>query len=275
MKKILIPTDFSNCANAASEYALQLAKSTKAEINFLHLFSTPFDWVKLPIAKEKLYPETLHAIGRAKSELTKWVKRAEANGVKAQRSLAFNTEKEEILTHLQNHFHDFLVMGSNGAKGLQEKIIGSNAQQIIRNASVPVLVIKKPVFNPIKNILFVSDFTDVSRTSFHTLTHFADVIEAHIDLLFVNTPNQFTESTETSQNMDRIMTHCNRTDSCTRNVVNAISVEDGIKDFMVKNPIDLIAICTHGKSGLQQLLSPSIAEKIVNHTLLPVLSIKL
>lgn len=275
MKKILIATDFSDCANAASEYAIQLAKMAEAEIKFLHLFLTPIDWVKLPKAKEKLYPETRHAIARVKSELTKWVKKAQTCGVKAQSSLSFNTGKDEILWHLKNHQHDFLVMGSHGAKGLQETLMGSNAQQFIRNASVPVLIIKQPVFIPIKKILFVSDFTDVSRASFHTLTHFADVIEAHIDLLYINTPNQFTESAETSKNMDSVVIHCNREDSCTRNVINAASVEDGIKDFMVGNPMDLIAICTHGKSGLRQLFSPSIAEKIANHTELPLLSIKL
>lgn len=275
MKKILILTDFSDCANASSEYAIQLAQKAQVEINFLHLFSTPIDWVKLPMEKEKLYPETRHAITQAKGQLNSWVKKAEAGDVKAQQSLAFNTGKEEILRHFNNYHHDFLVMGSHGAKGLHEKLIGSNAQLMIRNASVPVLIIKKSVFEPIKNILFVSDFTDVSRDSFHTLTHFADVIEAHIDLLFVNTPNQFTESAETSQNMDKVMTHCNREDSCTRNVINAASVEEGINNFMVGKPMDLIAICTHGKSGLQQLFSPSIAEKIANHTLLPLLSIKL
>lgn len=275
MKNILIPTDFSDCANVASDYAIQFAKTANAEVHFLHLFSTPIDWVKLPKHKEKLYPEIRQSIAHAKTELSKWVKESETNGVKAQQSLTFNTGKEEILRHLKDHIHDFLIMGSNGAKGWQEKLIGSNAQQIIRNASVPVLIIKKSIFSPIKNILFVSDFTDVSRDSFHTLTDFADLIEAHIDLLFVNTPNQFTETLEISRNMNGVITHCNREKACTKNIINATSIKDGIKDFVAEKPMDLIAISTHGKSGLQQILSPSIAEKIANHTQLPLLSIKL
>ena len=275
MKKILVPTDFFDCANAASDYAIQLAKMTNAEIHFLHLQSTPVNWVKLSKEKEKKYPDTLKANGHAKFGLNKWVKKAKANGLETEQSLIFDAGKGEVLGHLENHQHDFLVMGSHGAKGLQEKVVGSNAQQILRNATVPVLIIKKPVFNPIKNILFVSDFTDVSKDSFHTLTHFADEIDAHIDLLFVNTPKQFEESKETSQNMDNLMTHCNRAESCTRNVINASSVEEGIRGFIIEKPIDLIAICTHGKSGLRQLFSPSIAEKIANHIMLPLLSIKL
>lgn len=275
IKNILVPTDFSDCANAASAFAIHLAQKAGAGVHFLHLQHTPVNWVKLSKEKEKRYPETLRAIGHAKSELSGWVRKTKEAGLQAERFLVFDSGEEEIRRHLEAHQHDFLVMGSHGVQGLEESLIGSNAQQILRKASVPVLVIKKTVSRPIKNILFVSDFTDVSSASFHTLIHFADLIEAHIDLLFVNTPNQFTESAETNKNMDRLMIHCNREDSCTRNIINAATVEDGVRDFNQERSMDLIAICTHGKSGLQQLFSPSIAEKIANHSMLPVLSIRL
>ena len=57
--------------------------------------------------------------------------------------------------------------------------------------------------------------------------------------------------------------------------MNANTVEQGVNDFTNSKAIDLIAICTHGKSGLRQLFSPSITEELANHTLLPLLSIKL
>ena len=137
------------------------------------------------------------------------------------------------------------------------------------------MIIKNAISKPIKNILFVSDFTDDSKDSYYTLTHFADAIEANVDLLFVNIPNQTVDSAETVQKIETAMAHFNGEDSWTRNVINASSVEDGIERFIADNPTDLIAICTHGKSGFQQLFSPSIAEKIANHTALPLLSIKL
>jgi nucleotide-binding universal stress UspA family protein len=275
LKNILVPTDFSNCANAAADYAIQLAQLAGAEVHLLHLQETPVNWIRLSKEKEKRYPETLRAIGHAKSELSKWVRKAEKTGVKAERFLVFDTGKDEIIRHLEAHQHDFLVMGSHGADGLEEKLIGSNAQQVLRQATVPVLIIKKPIFRPVRNILFVSDFTDVSTASFHQLTGFADLIQAHIDLLFVNTPDQFTASAATDRNMDRLMAHCQREDTCTRNVINAETVEDGIKAFIRQQPMDLIAICTHGKSGLRQLFSPSIAEKVANRSILPVLSLRL
>mgnify|MGYP001289392339 CR=1 FL=1 len=275
MKNILVPTDFSNCANAAFDFALDFAERANALIHFLHLLSTPVDWVKLPLDKEQNYPETKKQIGHAKAELNKWVRKAERKNIDALHSLVFNRGREEIFQFIEQHHTDFIIMGSHGANGIRESIIGTNAQKVIRKSAVPVLVVKKEVSNPIKNVLFVSDFTDVSKGAYHKIIHFADIIEAHIELLFVNTPDEFVQSKETDANMDAVLLHCNRKDACTKNVINANTGEAGVRDFVGKQPIDMIAICTHGKSGLRQLFSPSIAETIVNHTELPLLSIKL
>ncbi len=275
MKNILILTDFSEHANIASEYAIELAKKATAEVNFLHLQKTPIDWVKLSKEKEKNYPDTKQAISNSKNELSKWVKKSEEKGITAHQSQIYNTTIGDMLSNTIGKDFDFIIMGSYGAKGLKEKIVGSNAQYVIRNSPIPVLILKNSIHEPIKNILFVSDFTDVSKESFHTLTGFADTIDAHIDLLFVNTNSDFKESSETKENMDNLMTHCNRKDVCTKNIIRASSIEDGVNTFIKTKPIDFLAICTHGKSALKQLFTPSIAEKLANHSELPLLSIKL
>lgn len=275
MKNILVPTDFSEYANAASEYAIKLAKLAGAKIHFVHLQSTPVNWIKLSKAKEMKYPDTLKAIGHSRAELNGWVKKAKARGVDAEQALIFDAVNSQLIDHVKQHNHDFIVMGSHGLSGTLKKVIGSNTQQILRSVEVPLLILKKPILKSINKILFVSDFTDVSKMSFHSLTRFADVLEAHIDLLFINTPDDFKVSTEILKNMDALMEHYHREESCNKNVVNAASIEDGIKGFVANNPVDLIAICTHGKGALRQLFSPSIAEKVVAISETPILSIKL
>ncbi|MHB1279135.1 MAG: universal stress protein, partial [Bacteroidia bacterium] len=112
MKKILVPTDFSDCAKVAEDIGLEIAKKANAEIHFLHLLMTPVDWVKLPLDKEKLYPETKAQIGHAKSELEKLKRKAEKMGLKAKEFLVFNKGREEIDHHIKHHQHDFSVIGS-------------------------------------------------------------------------------------------------------------------------------------------------------------------
>ena len=58
-------------------------------------------------------------------------------------------------------------------------------------------------------------------------------------------------------------------------IYNEPSVETGINTFIKQNPIDLIAMVTHGKSGFLSLFSKSIAEGVTNHSTLPVMTIHL
>ena len=69
MKRILIPTDFSETATHAVHYGVEIAKLLKAEVCFLHLISIPLDWEKLPPEKENLYPEIRERISDAKDAL--------------------------------------------------------------------------------------------------------------------------------------------------------------------------------------------------------------
>jgi nucleotide-binding universal stress UspA family protein len=169
-----------------------------------------------------------------------------------------------------------MVMGSHGAKGISEKLIGSNAQYMIRNSKVPILVIKDNVERDIKKIVFASDFTDISNEAFSKLVAFAEIVGAHIDMLFVNTPKQKIDAENVESNMNKLADMVNANEgSVSMHQIDAETVETGVQTFANHNDTDMIAICTHGKSSLKQLFSPSIAETIANHTYLPLLSIRL
>lgn len=276
MKNILVPTDFSPLANSASEYALKIAEKAKAEIHFLHIQFTPVDWVKLDKEKEKNYPETLKQIGHAKNELNKWEKRAEDLGLKVRTFLTYDAGREEIIKHVSNYHHDFVVMGSHGASGARETFIGSNAQKIIRNAVAPVLVIKEqPPRFPLKDIVFASGFEEDVQEQFNQVVDFADLMEANIHLLYVNTMYNFEETDKSEAKMQRFLKHCPRGGTCSINIYNALNEERGIREFAQRQNADLIAITTHGKTGFLSLISKSIAESLVNHADTAVLSMNL
>ena len=62
MENILVPTDFSENCTKAANLGIKMAKIYDAEIHFLHLMTTPVDWVKLDKLKEKRYPKTVKEI---------------------------------------------------------------------------------------------------------------------------------------------------------------------------------------------------------------------
>ena len=87
---------------------------------------------------------------------------------------------------------DLIVMGSQGASGLQEMFIGSNTEKVVRRSKIPVLVIKKEVDDfVVDNIIFASDFNKESKSTFHRVVHFAELFNAKVHLLYINTIHNF------------------------------------------------------------------------------------
>ena len=116
MKNILVPTDFSENCTKAAYLGIKMAKLYDAEIHFLHLMTTPVDWVKLSKLKEKRYPETVKQIGIAKAKLRALEKEAEHEGLKCRTFLQFDSGQKDILEHSGHFRHDFIITGSSGTK---------------------------------------------------------------------------------------------------------------------------------------------------------------
>ena len=94
-------------------------------------------------------------------------------------------------------------MGSHGAHGAKE-ILGSNTQKVIRNAKVPVLVLKdEPAKFEVNNIVFASTFQEDVHLSFEKVIAFAELMDAQIHLLNVNMPFNFQESDEAEAKRSR------------------------------------------------------------------------
>lgn len=275
MKNILVPTDFSDAANRAADIAIAIAAKSGAKIHFLHLQLTPVPWVKLDKEKEKRFPETLKEIGHANYLLNNLVQKAEKKGLTAEHFLVFDVGREEILKHVPAHHHDFIVMGSRGASGFKELFIGSNAQKVLREANVPVLVVKEKAKWPIDNIVFASDFEQDVHRAFGTVVELADLHQSHIHLLYVNAPFAFEETDRTLQKMYAFLETCPRGGSCSIHIYNSLNEENGILKFSQSMPADLIALTTHGRKGFFNLTDKSITESVVNHAQIPVLSMNL
>ena len=112
-------------------------------------------------------------------------KEAEGKGLKSRTFLEFITDEDAIVAHSHNFHHDFIITGSKGIQnGFLKKLLGSNAQKIIRKARVPILVVKDDAITfPFKNIVFVSDFKEDISNAFKEVEKIAKECNAKIHLL--------------------------------------------------------------------------------------------
>lgn len=276
MNKILIPTDFSDCALNAAITGVALAQKFQAEI---HLFSKImpheyFDYYSKSEQEDILQNEELKQ--RINGKFDSFIKKM--NVPKGQHIIRSYTHKDtidQILNYKNGNEIDLIVMGTHGTSGVSEWAIGSITQKIVRRANCPVLAVKElPKTLAFKNIVFVSDFNKEAIPAFNQICAFASKFESTIHLLNIDTPNYFleipfviTESMKDFQILYSGKTEIHRT--------SAWSVEHGIKKFLKEVNADLVIIPTHQKKGIQSVFFNSIAEGIVNHLNCPVMTIKL
>lgn len=87
-------------------------------------------------------------------------------------------------------------MGSHGNPGLNEILIGSSAQKMIRYSKVPVMVVKNDTISPSFNkVVYTSDFKeDNLNDSLSCVKSIVEFYKANLHLFYINTPNRFEDS---------------------------------------------------------------------------------
>jgi len=145
--KILVPTDFSDCAAAATATAVDLARRLGGEIVLLHV-----------LVEAPLYGEGLRSAARVQSVYDaqrKWAEGAldariaelGGHGIKASWRATAGVPFEQIVNVAAEERADMIVIGTHGRTGLNRVLLGSVAERVIRLAPCPVLTVRHPEEN--------------------------------------------------------------------------------------------------------------------------------
>ncbi len=279
MKQILVPTDFSEQAENALKLAAEMAKANNADLLVLHVveipgqqnFSTTGD-LDYADPMEALFVKKM--IEKGEAQLNELHNRSELQGVNLKVNIKAGNAYYNISDIIASYEPDLIVMGTSGATGAEEIIIGSNTEKVVRNAKCPVLSLKKEVkLKSLDDILFASNMKDEGLDLVKSLQNIVKHSNAKIHLLRVNTPGKFEGSAKTMNAMKAYVEKNGL--KAEQHIYNSDSEEEGIMEFAKQNNIDMIAMGTHGRKGLMHLFSGSIAEDVVNHSKIPVLTLKI
>lgn len=197
------------------------------------------------------------------------------DGLNVIESVHFHKAFDGVIEESKKQNVDLVVMGSSGATGLKEILVGSNTEKVVRHSEVPVLVVKKGSSDiEINNIVFASDFTKDSKSKFQDVIDFAAIFNAKLHLLYINTASNFSSTKKISTTINNFIADFDIPNFETY-IYNDVSVEKGILNYANEINADLIAINTHGRSGLSNLLNASIGKELANHAIRPVITFKI
>lgn len=271
MKTILVPTDFSEQAKFAFDFALQMAHKLKGEIYLLHVADLPV--VSDPMGTNLhafLSPETLKSLEDKIDSKLQDFESVNTKGVKVHRSMEWGNPFSAITKNITDSNCDMVVMGSKGASGLKEIFIGSNAERIIRHSKVPVITIKeKTEISSIKSIVFGTDIKEINKVLFKNLKELVEFFDATLHLVHVNTPTDFKRDTEVIPALKNLAKNY-FPDGTMVHVYNDVNEDLGLIHFTESINADLIALGTHGKRGFEHFISGSVAEDVANHAKRPI-----
>jgi nucleotide-binding universal stress UspA family protein len=146
LRSILLPTDFSECANYALSFAASFARTSGAKIICVHVIEPVVPTVgytgmtePLPIAdiSEQLEDS-------AERELPKISECEECEGLEVEEVIVHGDAASEIVRVATERKVDLIVISSHGRTGLGRILFGSTAESVVRHAPCPVLVVKPP-----------------------------------------------------------------------------------------------------------------------------------
>ena len=258
--QILVPTDFSDCANYAAEIAIKLAQQSNATVHFLTIYDL--------LPNQELERKKQFALTQIE---TKYANK----GVGIKTAYIKGKFIQTINDYLEANNIGLLVMGSHGASGLNEIMIGSNTQKVVRNINFPILVIKENLENvDFKNIVFASDFSLKEKNIFERFLEFIKQFpEPHIHLVAVNTSSFFNQPEFLLRDALKEFKEMAGEIPCTTNIQYNFNVENGIEYFSETIDADLIVVSNYQKSMLRKLFVGSTVEALVNHSKTPILSL--
>lgn len=253
MKKILVPTDFSQVAANALEYAIGIAAKMKSELYLYHVYyihkvdyNLDFPENEQPIKKQAERKMNLSKL--------KYEKEISRKGI----SLHTVVEQDDISSlfkrKTKEHGIDLIVMGSKGASGLKRTILGSTAVVALETSKVPVLVVPpQQVFHSIKHIVLAMDHNEVSKAALFPIQMLATEFKARVTVLSVNTG----ADKNTHRKMDAYLEGVETT---FREVPMSKSINETINEFIEKEGGDLLCMIRREKGFIESLFQRSFTK---------------
>lgn len=279
MKKILVPTDFSDNARQALDVAVNIAKKTDAEIVLLHVNEQI--GAALPVSEyyytydRSIEEKYLNMVHENLEKLLEEVA-AELDNKNVRTSVIggpFSTIVEDVV---KTEGIDLIVMGTKGASGLKEFFVGSNTEKIVRIVKCPVLAVHDNATLEFNTVVVPTTLESDQKKLFEGLREWETIFGGKFYLLYINNPGAYRDDADIEAREKALLESTGlKNVEIFKTETFTLNEEQVIFDFAKERNADLIVMGTHQRRGLSHILLGSLTEDTINHAAIPVLAIPL
>jgi nucleotide-binding universal stress UspA family protein len=274
MKKLLVPTDFSDTSKNAARYAAQMAADIQdAKIILIHVsdkITGGSDGSPLTEDDDDRRVILTQALGHMRDELL----------AIAKVPVEFVTEKGSSLVdtlqrYVRHQAIDLVIMGITGATRLEQIFMGSNTLDMARESGVPVLIIPPDAtYRKIKNVVLASDFKDVDTSiPLAPLKTTLDLFKPTLHIVNVDHEHyvQLTDEYKAEKSKLEKMLADYKPEFY---FIRQYDFLDAISQFTADHNIDLIVMVPRSESFLTGLFKTSHTKKLAYHSHIPIVAIR-
>lgn len=274
MKNILFPTDFSENANNALKFAILIAKKFKANLHIVNAYQMPYA-TSAPMTRKLL--DTLRE--SSEKELNQFKNQILENKSNEELNIIAKAIAGDVINVVDDYSNekdvDLVVMGTKGASGVKEMLIGSNAEEVVKHSDKPVLIVpEKAHSTSITKIAFAADFHRIEdKRLFNPYLSFVKQFQAETMLVNIEQDeNNIYSSRKTyhATNLDKIFADVNHSFHFEVNQ----DVVSGINKFIEQNKCDMLAVFSRKHNMFEKIFHKSITNMLTCHTELPMFVIK-
>ena len=291
IKRILLATDFSACAERAMEYASSLAALWKADLCAMTVLEL-YPGMVPEYTVNKMY------LDHVRGDATQRLDRIQAYLKRKEQAITTRIEtgipSQAIQTVAESSAADLLVVGTHGRTGLDHVLIGSTAERVVRMAPCPVLAVKADksgghaeAIGAIKRIVVPIDLSSCSLDALEYAAQFAKHIGASVTILHAMEPVAYgldfslSHAKEWKRQREYLEERLTILSACltsfgikTDHALKPGMPADSIASYVTQHRYDVMIMGTHGRRGISHILVGSIAGAMLRHASCPVLTVR-
>lgn len=271
MKKILVPTDRSENARHALNYALRLFEGEEVEFVLFQSFDIPTYSADMPVPLDMVGADELKRF--LNEDIVALKRQSEGQSFTFSSLVESGSLTMNIEALVNEHAIDLVMMGTKGATGLAAAIIGSNTADVIQAATCPVLAVPESADLEAvpKRILFASDNKGLSDSSIiEPLMFLAKKFSGHIHIMNVLDEGKMTTVDEAVAGLK--LDHLLETFQHTFHFENSDDKAEAIESFLNTHDIDMLAVIPRKNNFFDAIFHRSVTRKLALHTKVPLLA---
>lgn len=283
MKRILVPTDFSKESENAIQTAMPIAQAFNATIVLLHVLEVSSLESFCEEGSETSEEEVHDAV-----KINECLKEAQENfdrsstlhgldqlDLSIEQFIRIGNPIKQIEESIGKDNIDFVIMGAKAPVGLNDMLLGTTTDKLLRKVNCPVLSVNEIVpAEAFTKLVLPTTTIGKEHGLINIVKKLQQAFNSKIYLVRINTPKHFMPDNESLALLEEFALE-NNLNMYETYVYSHTDEEDGIREFAESVKGGIIALSTSAHTGLWKIIQGSVTKELVNHSKRPVLTVKM